>query len=109
LGVGAAALPALPQSYLVIKKKQDALWSGFMAPPRNVVEQARSATEFRNDELSKWHLQYHSYFELGTLYTMIAGLLNILAIYDAVSGPVLYALVQDKTKTPSPPDPRKEA
>ena len=28
------------------------------------------------------------YFELGTVYTMIAGLLNILAVYDACCGPV---------------------
>ncbi len=34
------------------------------------------------------HRQLHRYFELGTVYTMIAGLLNILAIYDAWGGPV---------------------
>ena len=28
------------------------------------------------------------YYELGTVYTMIAGLLNILAVYDACCGPV---------------------
>ena len=28
------------------------------------------------------------YFEMGTVYTMIAGLLNILAVYDACCGPV---------------------
>ena len=28
------------------------------------------------------------YFELGTAYTMIAGLLNLLAVYDAWGGPV---------------------
>jgi hypothetical protein len=27
-------------------------------------------------------------FDLGTVYTVIAGLLNILAIYDAFAGPV---------------------
>ena len=27
--------------------------------------------------------------QLGTLYTMIAGLLNVLAIYDAASGPFM--------------------
>ena len=29
------------------------------------------------------------WFELGTIYTAIAGLLNVLAIYDAACGPVL--------------------
>jgi hypothetical protein len=28
-------------------------------------------------------------FELGTLYTMVAGLLNVLAIWDAYGGPVI--------------------
>lgn len=36
--------------------------------------------EMANNELGR-------YFELGTLYTMIAGLLNVLAIYDAYEGP----------------------
>lgn len=36
--------------------------------------------ERANDELG-------GYFELGTLYTMVAGLLNVLAIYDALEGP----------------------
>ena len=29
------------------------------------------------------------YFELATTLTMIAGLLNVLAIYDAFAGPVV--------------------
>ena len=31
----------------------------------------------------------HRYFDVGTAYTMIAGLLNVLAIYDACCGPVI--------------------
>ena len=40
------------------------------------------------EELSQWHNDLNIRFELGTLYTMIAGLLNILAIWDAYGGPV---------------------
>jgi|694.fasta_scaffold00031_34 hypothetical protein len=39
-------------------------------------------------QLDKWHYDTASGFELGTLYVMIAGLLNVLAIYDAYSGPL---------------------
>lgn len=39
-------------------------------------------------ELNQWHRQYHSNFEMGTVFTMIAGLLNILVIFDAAGGPV---------------------
>ena len=48
-----------------------------MAPPRSP------------EELSDWHKTLNMRFELGTLYTMIAGLLNVLAIWDAYGGPVV--------------------
>ena len=35
-------------------------------------------------------------FEIGTIYTVIAGLLNVLAIYDAWGGPVLPAMESDE-------------
>ena len=50
-----------------------------MAPPRHVNPEHR-------DELAEWHEKYQ--FELGTVFTMIAGLLNVLAIYAAGAGPV---------------------
>lgn len=39
-------------------------------------------------ELDQWQLLYHGDYELGTVFTMIAGLLNLLVIFDAVGGPV---------------------
>ena len=44
--------------------------------------------EFQRDELSLWHHQLGRWFEIGTLYTMIAGMLNMLVIYDAGFGPL---------------------
>ena len=41
------------------------------------------------NQLSIWNFKMGPYFELGTVYTLIAGLLNVLAIYDAWGGPVL--------------------
>lgn len=38
-------------------------------------------------ELNELNLVLNRRFELGTVYTMIAGLLNLLAIYDACCGP----------------------
>jgi hypothetical protein len=40
-------------------------------------------------------------FELGTLYTMIAGLLNVLAIFDAYGGP---AFPEPTGREEPPPD-----
>ncbi|HAN96365.1 MAG TPA: hypothetical protein DCQ98_02540 [Planctomycetaceae bacterium] len=37
--------------------------------------------------LSIWHERLQHRFEIGTLYTVVAGLLNLLAVYDAFAGP----------------------
>lgn len=39
-------------------------------------------------ELDELLYRLNRYFEFGTVYTMVAGLLNVLAIYDAWKGPV---------------------
>jgi hypothetical protein len=89
------------------------LWGGWMAPPRQIgqvipndawaaahptspIFNTDAYVQSRYDELSAWHLNLHGYFELGTVYTMIAGLLNILAIYDAFGGPLLVASNEDE-------------
>jgi hypothetical protein len=94
VGVGLPALPALVQSMRQRQGKQP-LWGGFMAPPQlndRFPAKDASGKEIQHpDELAKWHYELHSYFELGTVYTMIAGLLNVLAIYDAWAGPMLVA------------------
>jgi len=81
VGVGLPALPALVQSRRMATKRP-LLFKGMMAPPRYEPRMGGL------DDLSQWHLQYKLLFELGTLYTMIAGLLNVLAVYDAYAGPV---------------------
>ena len=65
---------------------------GIMAPPRDP------------ETLSNWHKELNMRFELGTLYTMVAGLLNILAIFDAYGGPVI---AQPSRQERGPPDDEK--
>lgn len=84
IGVGLPALPALVQYHRVVVQQREPLAGiELMAPPRRVVEQAP-------DQLASWHKRLGRNFELGTLYTMIAGLLNLLAIFDAYAGPVTH-------------------
>jgi hypothetical protein len=90
LGVGLPALPALVQS--IAARRGEPLLGGFMAPPRSP------------EELSDWHKTLNMRFELGTLYTMIAGLLNVLAIWDAYGGPVLS---EPGNKERGPPEDEK--
>lgn len=89
-GVGAAALPAIIQGKQMNAMTRDGvtaadyepMWGGFMSPPQ------RPVFEDQTDEVSSWYARSGAGYEMGTWYTMIAGLLNILVIYDAYSGPL---------------------
>ncbi len=77
VGVGLPALPALVQMQRVRSGKEPLFGaSRFMAPPN-----------YEQGELSELHLKLNRRWELGSVFTMIAGLLNILVIYDAFAGP----------------------
>lgn len=91
-GVGLPALPALVQSEKLSQGRPNSTSGRWMAPPTNVDPN-------RADTLSDWHLKLKWRFELATLYTMVAGLLNVLAIYDAYAGPMLSTLEEKPTGT----------
>jgi hypothetical protein len=95
LGVGIPAFPAILQARRA-NSGDDSLFGGLMAPPQGPV------LLNAEDELARWHHDYHFFFELGTLYTMIAGLLNVLAVYDAWGGPVMMAAADDSQKRAPP-------
>jgi len=75
LGVGLPAIPALIQGTLKYLGR-DPILGGFMAEPTAEV-------------LNALHPKLGKLLEVGWLYTMMAGLLNILAIFDAHAGPAL--------------------
>jgi TM2 domain-containing membrane protein YozV len=84
VGVGLPALPALFQSeHSGDEKSFFAAWMARPAP----------------GEVGAWHKNLHRYFELGTVYTVIAGLLNLLVIYDAYAGPVPVATESGEKKS----------
>jgi hypothetical protein len=58
-------------------------WQQFRPIPRGGELDRRPA-----DQLSVWQTRLGRFFEYGTLYTMLAGMLNLLVIYDAWSGPM---------------------
>ena len=89
-GVGLPAIPAIVQN-MTVRRGNPPLMGGLMAPPRS------------QDELANWHYVLAQRFDIGTLYTMVAGLLNILAIWDAHGGPVLT----EPGKERGPPDDEK--
>jgi hypothetical protein len=116
--VGFAAIPAYMQAWRVETGSKPLFGDRFLRPAYTAddidrlfasnAEQRRQAQidhlttqlDTKNDagerqvvyhpnEAAKWQYDYGFFFELGTIYTVIAGLLNVLAIYDAHSGPVL--------------------
>jgi len=95
-GVGLPLLPAVIQNRRVLGEPPRApLWHGWMAPPN-----PRNTDMYGKDELAQWHEKYNSAFEMAILYTMIAGLLNMLAIYDAYAGPFLMPVEEESGKPP---------
>lgn len=89
--VGLAAVPALIEG----KRMNDytdrrtgrtvagyrPLFGGPMAPPY------RPVGETTADQVADWYAARGAGYEMGTWYTIIAGLLNVLVIYDAFGGP----------------------
>jgi hypothetical protein len=109
VGVGLPALPALVQRQPVRENKKPLFGDNFMRPPydappqgaaqfTSVDETDHSHTVIHPDELAKWNYDFGDYFEIGTVFTVIAGLLNILAIYDAYGGPLIITSPEDDKK-----------
>jgi hypothetical protein len=96
VGVGLPALPALVQTM------RNRPLGEFMKQPQ--IDEGWEPGR-KPDELSQWHGKAGVLFEFGTLYTMVAGLLNILAIYDAFAGPVF----SKEEKGRDAPDDEKES
>lgn len=100
-GIGAAAIPAMiERSRYLADPTGDPMFLGMFRPPLSAADAERTGREIKSvdqagntvihpDELAKWTYDYGFHFELGTVYTMIAGLLNILVVYDAYSGPLV--------------------
>ena len=42
------------------------------------------------EEVDTLHRRYGKLMDIALTYTMVAGLLNIMAVYDALAGPALY-------------------
>ena len=111
-GVGVAALPAVVQTMAINGPSREPFWvTGWMTPPlrdgqlvsRRYAEHLIQTDpyieaddfwdrppvkQFRADQLSMWHHELGRFFELGTLYTVLAGMFNMLIIYDAWAGPM---------------------
>ena len=92
-GIGSVAIPAVVERQRFLNGGEPLL-GGWFRPPKTrgdiePTEDSSGNLALHADELSKWNYESGFYFELGSIYTVIAGLLNVLAIYDAYSGPLM--------------------
>lgn len=89
MGIGLPVLPAVLQASPLHDVTEKVI-GRFMAPPRPSGFNAppeEPATHLQDPTDSTLQKHLNRAFELGQVYTMIAGLLNILVIYDAWGGP----------------------
>lgn len=108
-GIGAVAVPAVLQALALGGPARQPLgaipWFAPPLRPGQLVSPAYAARlkrgepgiEFAGgdplarcvvDELSLWHVRLGRGFDIGTLYTVIAGMLNLLVVFDAWAGPL---------------------
>jgi hypothetical protein len=90
-GIGLAGIPAGIQAYAQRNGGEPPL-GDFMVAPKSI------------QELDDWHKETASGFDMGTLYTMIAGLLNILVAFDAYAGPLPPPVPKHKRRNPNEQD-----
>jgi hypothetical protein len=81
-GVGLPTSPAVVQWL----RGGEPMFGGWMASPLN------------RAELNQWNKDLGTRYDLALLYTIIAGLLNWLAIYDAAAGPAFSEPAEEKSK-----------
>jgi hypothetical protein len=100
LGVGLPAMPALLQRGRSEGPPLPVL-GRFMAPPSKLpvpLTDDSGNPSTQPNELAAWTVAMHPYYELGTIYTVIAGLLNLLVICDAYGGPLLITPREKKAE-----------
>jgi hypothetical protein len=102
LGVGLPALPALVQRGRADMPPHPILGTLMQPPSRQPQEitDASGNVAFQPNELAAWTVQMHPRYELGTVYTVIAGLLNILVICDAYAGPLVLGSKKEEKEAP---------
>lgn len=111
-GIGITAIPALVQARLLEGARREPFAaSQWFAPPirmRQFVSTRYAARlvdtevaivaddffdrpplkQFRGDQLAIWQYELGRFYDIGTLYTMLAGMLNMLVVFDAWAGPM---------------------
>src|SRR5207247_686907 len=102
--IGIAAWPAIWQynDLPVPSKETSPFWHSFQRGPRRLIVAGRSVIE-GEDELREYLRNRDKTPDVAWVYTVIAGVLNLLVIYDAFAGPAFaHAVVPRPDLEPNP-------
>jgi hypothetical protein len=93
--IGIAAMPAIWQFYdmPLPSEEQSPFWHNFQRAPRSFGEEQELNVFYTNSDKTP---------DLGWVYTVVAGMLNILVIYDAVMGPAFIASSRPQEQSTPP-------
>ena len=94
--LGMAALPAGLQAWQLKPAEQAATapLGSFMAPPQLYKGDTTGIAPTQTEIVVRLHL----FYDFGAILTVIAGLMNLLVIFDAVDGPVVYRKDEESAK-----------
>lgn len=107
--IGVAAWPAILQyneknthgvslwNKWIVTPERDPFWGNFQkTPPETRVD---APADWKGKTLNELQADGDKAWDLGWVYTVIAGVLNILVIYDAFAGPAFHP---EEAATPAP-------
>jgi TM2 domain-containing membrane protein YozV len=102
--IGVVAWPA------IIQYRNPALMpAGWRDVMRKPPENRNEAGEWRGKSLNELQSEGDKFWDLGWVYTVIAGVLNILVIYDAYAGPALRPESESEPSTDKPEEEKPTA
>ena len=81
-------LPTMPAVVQFLRDPMGGSEGRFMAPPMVVTSYNQNFITANSPTLDNIKKRLNRNFELGTLFTMVAGLLNLFVIFDAYWGPI---------------------
>ncbi|CAN5563589.1 hypothetical protein BH11PLA2_BH11PLA2_04850 [soil metagenome] len=96
--IGSAAWPALAQYFVGEPLPAD----GVIDDRKGIAVIGKYMMTPTETELNQLQRDGNKRWDLGWVYTLIAGVLNLLVIYDAFAGPAMKDDFEDE-KTPTPP------
>ena len=91
--IGVVAIPAGIQA-MQLNSGQPPPFGSFMAPPQLEHGDRTGVAPTQTEIVTRLHF----YYDFGAILTVIAGLMNLLVLFDAADGPIVYRKEEEAVK-----------